>query len=131
ARVREITGGQGVKVVYDSVGADTFEGSLDCLRPFGLMVSFGNASGPVPPVNTGVPSGLDLDGSGELGREGRARGEDAWGYGLHPGQYGMLLLSRHPIDADAARTFRLLRWSALPGARRPHWPDGRPFHADA
>lgn len=83
------------------------------------------------PVNTGVPSGLDLDGSGELGREGRARGEDAWGYGLHPGQYGMLLLSRHPIDADAARTFSLLRWSALPGARRPHWPDGRPFHADA
>ncbi len=54
ARVREITGGQGVKVVYDSVGADTFEGSLDCLRPFGLMVSFGNASGPVPPVNTGL-----------------------------------------------------------------------------
>ncbi len=53
-RVREITGGQGVKVVYDSVGADTFEGSLDCLRPFGLMVSFGNASGVVPPFNTGL-----------------------------------------------------------------------------
>lgn len=53
-RVRELTEGRGVKVVYDSVGADTFEGSLDCLRPFGLMVSFGNASGPVPPVNTGL-----------------------------------------------------------------------------
>ncbi|KAF1046935.1 quinone oxidoreductase family protein [Xylophilus sp.] len=48
-RVREITGGQGVKVVYDSVGKDTFEGSLDSLRPFGLLVSFGSASGPVPP----------------------------------------------------------------------------------
>jgi NADPH:quinone reductase-like Zn-dependent oxidoreductase len=48
-RVREITGGAGVPVVYDSAGADTFIGSLDCLRPRGLMVSFGNASGPVPP----------------------------------------------------------------------------------
>ncbi|RMX08059.1 quinone oxidoreductase [Corticibacter populi] len=47
-RVREITAGEGVKVVYDSVGKDTWEGSLDCLRPLGLMVSFGNASGPVP-----------------------------------------------------------------------------------
>jgi NADPH2:quinone reductase len=54
ARVRDITGGQGVKVVYDSVGKDTFEGSLDCLRPFGLMACFGNASGPVPPVSPGV-----------------------------------------------------------------------------
>lgn len=49
ARVREIAGGR-VKAVFDSVGKDTWERSLDCLRPFGLMVSFGNASGPVPPV---------------------------------------------------------------------------------
>lgn len=48
-RVREITGGQGVPVVYDSVGKTTFPKSLDCLRPRGLFVSFGNASGPVPP----------------------------------------------------------------------------------
>lgn len=54
ARVREITGGRGVRAVYDSIGQDTFEGSLDCLEPFGLMASFGNASGPVPPVNLGV-----------------------------------------------------------------------------
>lgn len=47
-RVREITGGQGVAAVYDSVGKDTFMGSLDCLRPMGMLVSFGNASGPVP-----------------------------------------------------------------------------------
>jgi NADPH2:quinone reductase len=50
-RVRELTGGRGVPVVYDSVGRDTFEASLDCLAPRGLMVSFGNASGPVPPVS--------------------------------------------------------------------------------
>ncbi len=54
ARVRELTGGKGVPVVYDSIGKDTWEASLDCLRPRGLMVSFGNASGPV----TGVALGL-------------------------------------------------------------------------
>jgi NADPH2:quinone reductase len=54
ARVKEITGGKGVKVVYDSIGKDTFERSLDCLRPFGLLASFGNASGPVPPFNLGM-----------------------------------------------------------------------------
>ena len=54
ARVREITGGRGVPVVYDSVGKDTFESSLDCLQRRGLMVSFGNASGPVTGVNLGI-----------------------------------------------------------------------------
>ena len=54
ARVKEITGGAGVKVVYDSVGKDTWDKSLDCLRPFGLMASFGNASGPVPPFAPGL-----------------------------------------------------------------------------
>jgi NADPH2:quinone reductase len=48
-RVKEITGGKGVPVVYDSIGKDTFIGSLDCLMPRGMLVSFGNASGPVPP----------------------------------------------------------------------------------
>jgi NADPH2:quinone reductase len=51
-KVKELTGGKGVPVVYDSVGKSTFDGSLDCLRPRGLMVSFGNASGAVAPVNT-------------------------------------------------------------------------------
>ncbi len=50
-RVREITGGEGVAVVYDGVGKDTFMGSLDSLRPLGMMVSYGNASGPVPPLD--------------------------------------------------------------------------------
>jgi NADPH:quinone reductase len=49
ARVKDITGGRGVKVVYDSVGKDTWDISRECLRPFGLLVSFGNASGAVPP----------------------------------------------------------------------------------
>ena len=54
ARVRDITGGLGVKVVYDSVGQDTWDKSLDCLRPFGLMASFGNASGPVAAFSPGL-----------------------------------------------------------------------------
>lgn len=54
ARVKEITGGQGLKVVYDSVGKDTFVKSLDVLRPFGLAANFGNASGKVPPIDLGV-----------------------------------------------------------------------------
>jgi NADPH2:quinone reductase len=53
AEVKKITGGAGVKVVYDSVGKDTWDKSLECLRPFGLMASFGNASGPVPPFAVG------------------------------------------------------------------------------
>lgn len=54
ARVKEITGGKGVKVVYDSIGKDTWDKSLDCLAPFGLMASFGNASGPVAPFAPGI-----------------------------------------------------------------------------
>lgn len=53
-RVKAITKGKGVPVVYDGVGKDTFNDSLDCLAPLGLMASFGNASGAVPPVNIGI-----------------------------------------------------------------------------
>ena len=57
ARVKEITGGKGVKVVYDSVGKDTFIRSLDCLSPFGLLANFGNASGKVEPLDIGLLAG--------------------------------------------------------------------------
>jgi NADPH2:quinone reductase len=57
ARVKELTDGKGVPVVYDGVGKDTFSGSLDCLAPRGMMVSFGNASGKVDPLDIGVLSG--------------------------------------------------------------------------
>ncbi|MCA8963796.1 MAG: endonuclease/exonuclease/phosphatase family protein [Planctomycetes bacterium] len=68
----------------------------------------------VAPVNTGEPSGLDLDGDGKVGGPG-----DAYGFGQFPGQYGMALLSRYPILEDRVRTFRDVRWSAMPGALRP------------
>ena len=54
AEVKRLTGGAGVPVVYDSIGKDTFTTSLDCLAPLGLMASYGNASGPVPPVDIGI-----------------------------------------------------------------------------
>ncbi len=76
------------------------------------------------PVNTGVPSGLDLDNDGRT--DGAA---DAWGYGRYPGQYGMTVLSRWPIDEAATRTFQNLLWSKLPDARQPVDPaTGEPYY---
>jgi endonuclease/exonuclease/phosphatase family metal-dependent hydrolase len=83
------------------------------------------------PVNTGEPSGLDINGDGQVGGPGRLAGEDAFGFGLHPGQYAMVVLSRYPIDATQVRSFQRLRWASMPKARRPQHPDGRAFHSDA
>ena len=66
------------------------------------------------PVNTGVPSGLDLDNSGTVGGPG-----DAWGFGYFPGQYGMVVYSKHPIETDRVRTFQLFRWQDMPGNLMP------------
>jgi endonuclease/exonuclease/phosphatase family metal-dependent hydrolase len=77
------------------------------------------------PVNTGMDSGFDLDGDGKTGGAG-----DAWGFGQYPGQYGMLVLSRYPLQQGLSRTFRNFRWSSLPAARRPSRPDGSPFYPD-
>jgi len=72
-------------------------------------------------VNTGEPSGLDLD------RDGASDGPgDAWGFGRYPGQYGMALLSVFPIEHGRARSFRLLLWARVPGHLMPDGRDGRP-----
>lgn len=89
--------------------------------------------------NTGIPSGHDLDRSGQAVTEPGSRlyGNDCFGYGEYPGQYAMLLLSRHPILHAHARTFRLLRWSDMPSALRPMLPGpdakpgAEPWHTDA
>jgi len=65
AEVRKLTDGRGVNVVYDSVGKETYEKSLDCLAPLGCLVIFGQASGPVPPFDTAV---LNAKGSLSLAR---------------------------------------------------------------
>ncbi len=80
-----------------------------------------------PPSNTGEPSGLDLDGDGEVGGPG-----DAHGFGQFPGQYAFAILSRFPIDEAAVRTLQTLRWAAMPDARVPTLPEsGAPFYPEA
>jgi len=64
-RAKELTNGKGVNVVYDSIGKDTFMQSLDCIKPRGMMVTYGNASGPVPPIDVGI---LGVKGSLKLTR---------------------------------------------------------------
>ncbi|UFN44576.1 endonuclease/exonuclease/phosphatase family protein [Nocardioides okcheonensis] len=71
----------------------------------------------VAPVNTGVPSGLDLDNDGSVGG-----GNDALGFGAFPGQYGMVVYSKFPIDTDAVRTFQDFLWKDMPGAKLPDDP---------
>ncbi|MEO1007217.1 MAG: endonuclease/exonuclease/phosphatase family protein [Planctomycetota bacterium] len=136
----ESPGGNGGRFARRYLGVPQAEG-LAPLRYRAIML----------PTNTGMASGLDLDKSGEavtsypppreagssgavVGQTeaGRAYGNDAWGFGTFPGQYGMALLvdERLEVLEDQIRTFRLLPWSAMPDARRPH-EDGAPWHDDA
>lgn len=80
----------------------------------------------IPPSNTGLHSGLDLDNDGSVTSTpgSQAYGGDAWGFGQYEGQYGFAVLSMHPIDTDAIRTFQTLPWSSMPGATLPDgWYD--------
>lgn len=78
------------------------------------------------PVNTGHQSGFDLDNDGVVGDSPN----DAWGFGHYEGQYGMLLLSRFPIDKASSRTFKNFLWKDLPGANVPRNSDGSPYYSE-
>lgn len=79
----------------------------------------------IAPVNTGVASPFDLN------RDGRVEGpNDAWGFGAYQGQYGMLVLSRYPIDQRQLRTFRLFKWKDMPGAQLPVHGSGQAWYSD-
>ncbi|MCC2616393.1 endonuclease/exonuclease/phosphatase family protein [Aestuariibacter halophilus] len=82
----------------------------------------------VAPVNTGVASGVDLSGDGQVD----SVGDDAFGYGKYPGQYGMVLLSRFPIQTDDVRTFQRFLWKDMPDNLMVDvkHPDGRPWYKD-
>ena len=86
----------------------------------------------IAPSNTGVATGLDLDGDGIAGSEPGTieLARDSHGFGMFEGQYGMLVLSRHEIAVEDVRTFRTFRWRDMPGARLPARPDGTPFYSD-
>lgn len=102
-RVREITGGVGVPVVYDSVGQATFQGSLDCLAPLGLMVTFGNASRPVPPVDV-----RQLASKGSL-------------FLTRPTVY-TYIATRAALESAATELFLMMRNGALKPAPPRTWP---------
>ena len=121
ARVKALTGG-GVPLVYDSVGQATFEASLDCLAPFGLLVTYGNASGPVPPFDTGL---LARKGSLAVGRPSLfahvARREDLEAASaaflglLQAGKLRVAVGGRYRL-AEAAEAHRALESRATTGA---------------
>ncbi|MDR7267619.1 NADPH2:quinone reductase [Pelomonas saccharophila] len=122
AKVREITAGRGVKVVYDSVGADTWEGSLNSLAPFGLLASFGGASGPVPPFSVGT---LAAKGSLYVTRPTlfthiatheatQAMGDELFGM-VASGQVKIRIDQRYALS-DAARSHRDLEARQLLGS---------------
>ena len=86
----------------------------------------------IAPSNTGLATGLDLDGDGIVGSEAGTLelAKDAHGFGMFEGQYGMVVLSKHEIALEQVRTFRTFRWNDMPGARLPVKPDGAPFYSD-
>lgn len=77
------------------------------------------------PSNTGIQSGVDLNGDGSTGGP-----NDAFGFGFFPGQFGMTVLSRYEIDTDAVRTFQEFLWQDMPDARLPENPDGSSFYSE-
>ena len=77
------------------------------------------------PVNTGVPSGFDLNNDGTVGGP-----DDALGFGVFPGQYGFVVYSKYPIDEDAVRTFQNFLWKDMPGANLPVNTDGTAWYSD-
>lgn len=133
SRVQEITGGRGVPVVFDSVGQDTFEGSLRCLAPRGMLVSFGTASGPIPPLDL-----FRLNQMGSLyvtspayvthtkAREELLSRAEAVFAGLAAGTLRMAPPRIYPLQ-DAAQAHRDLQGRQAAGVAvlRPN-PDGRP-----
>ena len=76
-------------------------------------------------VNTGQPSPYDLNNDGKS----EGFGNDAWGFGMYPGQYGMMLLSKYPIDLNNVRTFQRFRWKDMPGALTTTRPDGSDWYS--
>lgn len=112
-RVKEITGGKGVAAVYDSIGADTFTGSLDCLQPRGMLVSFGTSSGPVAPFDIGV---LGAKGSLFVTRPSIAH----------------YTAKREELEAGAAAVFDMIRKASIKvvGSKEYKLKDAQQVHRD-
>jgi Endonuclease/Exonuclease/phosphatase family len=109
-----VAGGQAARLFRDNFLAVSQHGAPAADYPYFF----------VAPSNTGVPSGFDLDNNGDTNPNDA--GNDAWGFGLFPGQFGMVVYSKHPIDTDAIRTFQNFLWKDMPGSRIP-----QPFYSPA
>ncbi|SDC05100.1 Endonuclease/Exonuclease/phosphatase family protein [Raineyella antarctica] len=109
-----VAGGQAAELFRDNYLAVSHHGSTPVDYPYYY----------VAPVNTGVPSGKDLDNNGSVGGPG-----DAYGFGLFPGQYGMVVYSKYPIATEQIRTFQNFLWKDMPGALLPDDP-ATPIPAD-
>jgi endonuclease/exonuclease/phosphatase family metal-dependent hydrolase len=107
---------------YDPLALELFHSRYLAAGPCGLNLPYRYTA----PVNTGIPSGYDLDGDARTNSPG-----DALGFGTFPGQYGMALLARYPIDSASARTFQRFPWSSLPGADMPSDSQGGPWYPSA
>ena len=101
-------------LVLNEVDFDAEATALEALRARLAADGLAWAHAYAAPVNTGLRTGLDIDGDGST-----AGPSDAHGWGVFEGQFGLAVLSRLPIEADEARSFRLLRWADVPGAARP------------
>jgi hypothetical protein len=109
---------KGVQLFIDNYLAKPQQGGTPQLYPYHYYST----------VNTGQPSGFDLNNDGQI----NTPGEDAWGFGKYPGQYGMVLLSKFPIDQQNIRTFQHFKWKDLPGHKVTSKADGSPwFSAEA
>ncbi|WP_159603462.1 endonuclease/exonuclease/phosphatase family protein [Agromyces humi] len=108
--------------VEGGLAADLFRDNyLEVAQGTGEAVEYPYAF--VAPSNTGVPTGFDLNNNGVVGAPGtQAGGDDSFGFGLFPGQYGMVVLSKYPILDDEARTFQHFLWKDMPGALLPDDP---------
>lgn len=107
-----VAGGQAARLFRDNFLAVSQNGAPAADYPYFY----------VAPSNTGVPSGFDLDNSGDTNPNDS--GNDAWGFGIFPGQFGMVVYSKHPIDEAGVRTFQHFLWKDMPGSRIP-----QPFYS--
>jgi hypothetical protein len=102
-----VAGGQAARLFQDNYLSIPQNGAAAIVYPYRF----------VAPSNTGVPSGFDLDNSGSIGG-----GNDAFGFGAFPGQFGLTVYSKYPIDLDQVRTFQTFLWKDMPGALLPDDP---------
>jgi hypothetical protein len=105
----------GVQLFLDNFLAKSQQGGTPQLYPYHYYST----------VNTGQPSGFDLNNDGVV----NTPGDDAWGFGKYPGQYGMVLLSKFPIDLKNIRTFQHFKWKDLPGHKVTRKADGSPWYS--